>query len=362
MPKNASSAEHVVNAINALNDTQYTVSDLVFDKPVSTPLASKNSTLNVRPARGSELDEVVLTYNRWNLPGLFVLNPEDSAYMTVVYGVGIRNTYDLLTRLNQRFGTRFEDHEFVMEEISTETLPVTYTLKAKQSLAVVGNLIIELVADESDATRTPTYPTFGDLAYPHPVEVTLNATPVSATASGELRHSVGISADNMVCQHNREVQLGLGAQLNRDPNPPQSSQAKYTLTGELTELGWSIPLSITLLNDTRGQELTELYEFTLKFRSLNEPERERVWVVEKQLGEYALVDRDSVFECTGSDVAYPAIHSYLNARLLVPLLNIDVPLKGSVPVGKYEVTLTGDPIDTLVVNTVVVSILVDIPV
>lgn len=360
MPRHYSSATHVLNAINQVNKSNLKQSEVVFGVPGSTPLEVTNTELDVIPTKGNPLDAVVVKYNRWNLADLFVLDPENTQPL-YISAAGIRNTYDLLQYVNSRFDTKFAENEFVMESINTTSLPLGYTLKSDRSLAVLGDVAVILVSDVDDSTRTPLFPQFGDLEYPRPPTVIENTSPVGLTAEGELSHSVGISGLNCLVGRNEDLELAVGAQHYRTLTPPQSIERKYTLIGEMPELGWSIPLSIALTSTVRGIHITDLYEITLTVASELEPERPHSWVLKNELGVYGFSDGTLGYSLTRSELddGY-VLQTYLQSKVLIPFLHAEVEIKDSIPLGKYTVQLKADPIDSLVVKPVVLDLMIEV--
>lgn len=353
MSRDYTSAQHVLNAINTANHSLLTEVDVSFGMPIATPLESTNTELKVSPTKGVELHSVEIKYNRWNLADLFQLDAQ-GMHTTVIYGVGVRNTYDLLQRINTRFGTVFIETEFVMESIDSSVLPVTYQLKSDRSLAVLGNVEFLLVSDEDDSTRTPMFSLYGDLSYPTAPTVTYNTLCAGVTADEELLYSVGISGRNMTTVDNEDLQLALGAQHHRDPNPIASVEGLYSLAGPGTEQGWSVPVSIELWNNPRGELVTELYEITLELIPTDDPTHRLVFELQYALGQYAFVSGLATLPLTRTSTAEGyVLQGYLNARLTLPYANADIQLAGSIPIGEFTFVLKADPIDSLVVTPMV---------
>lgn len=259
---NKPSKDLVLDLINRAN-TETLAQPLTFDdvdfsnpRAITDGLDGRNAEIDVSlKGSNSELDVVPVSYWRIALPELFM---NDNALLPSISTP--TNVTELITALNNFHGlaltlddvedATFDNLELPMT-ITLKALPTSYAFTGEVDLTISRALDALIVNAELDGLKLPEQPqlTLGEISF--------------TKENGDLLAGTGLKTPDMLSMTNEELEIFIGAHRRGAPDAYVSpTESNYSIELADDRL-WSFTFGVGLLDETRGSNVTDLYNVRL---------------------------------------------------------------------------------------------------
>lgn len=323
MSLNDKSKDRLLALVNEENAAEMIYGPLTFDDvDFANPVADAsqgeevNSTVLITAKPESRFGgEVTAAYQRLDLQKLFT----DAGLPELeLRSVGLTNSSELVTEINETFGLGLDEDDVVFEALPTGEYPLDYTLKTKAtSFAWIGELKIILTDGKPPLSSVIVKTVLNGLKYPAgivsglikpKVQQDVSVNEAFQTESGTLFTGTGNPSDHLVVNSNGELEVAVGARIWKDINtfsPIDGALPKYNVVVPAAG-DWNIPFSIGLLDKTHGAAVLDLYAVEVFIQTADRTAGLHLVAVKNQDGSLSLKDEaagvditDAYFSATG---------------------------------------------------------------
>lgn len=253
----------ILDVINRTNTSSITFMDVDFSLPQNIPSAGsgRNTTVLVTALPNSRYKGERRVYY-WRLPIDQVISEQ---YRRFPVEGSPTNTLQLIQEVNNRYGLRLTAEDIVVEEIDTSQKPVDISIRIKSgSYAYIGEVTLNVVAPAIDLSDIITIDLLEGLVYPEDVAYSIGGIVLKNPVNG-LMYSPAVTDVGMYHGNNNELELAAGFFIVGAPSTASmNAMGNVVINSDDGEEVWRLVLSLNLLDNSRGEDLTELYDVNMR--------------------------------------------------------------------------------------------------